>query len=377
MTSAEVLASLPPLRVDGRVDRLRAAMVERDLDGFVVSDLSSLRWLTGFTGSNGAAVVTAESFTFVTDGRYATQAPDQLSQAGCAAAVVLDRWLVTGAVAALGESRRVGLEADVITWSVLQRWEDETADRVELVPTTRVLAELRAVKDQAELARIEKAARIVDGVLAGVKEQLVPGVTERQIGQALDDGIRASGASGPGYETIVGSGPNAALPHARPTDRAMETGDLVVIDVGGLVDGYRSDMTRTFVIGGAEAADETAIEIHNLVTEAQAAGVATVRPGIEAREVDEACRSIIRDAGHGDHFGHGTGHGVGLDIHELPSVHATDTAILQPGHVLTVEPGVYLPGFGGVRVEDLVVVTETGCRSLTSTPKVHLQRSIS
>lgn len=371
MTSADLLAGLPPLRVDGRVDRLRAAMADQALDGFVVSDLSSLRWLTGFTGSNAAAVVTADSFTLVTDGRYATQAPAQLADAGCAATVVLDRWLVTGAVAALGASRRVGLEADVVTWATLQRWEAERAESVELVPTTRVVTELRAVKDDAELARIAKAAQIVDGVLAGVAEMLVPGVSERAVSQALDDGIRASGASGPGYDTIVGSGPNAALPHARPTDRLMEQGDLVVIDVGGLVDGYRSDMTRTFVIGGPDAADDTAVEIHRLVTEAQAAGVATVRPGIEAREVDEACRSIIRDAGHGDHFGHGTGHGVGLDIHELPSVHATDTAILQPGHVLTVEPGVYLPGVGGVRVEDLVVVTETGCRPLTTSPKLH------
>ncbi len=375
MTSAEVLASLPPLRVEGRVDKLRGVMAERELDGFVVSGLSSLRWLTGFTGSNGAAVVTADAFTLVTDGRYATQAPDQLAEAGCSASIVLDRWLVTGAAAALGAARRVALEADVVTWSVVQRWESEVSDAVALIPTARVLTELRAMKDAAELARIAKAAIITDGVLAGVEELLVSGVTEREIGQALDDGIRASGASGPGYETIVGSGPNAALPHARPTDRVMETGDLVVIDVGGLVDGYRSDMTRTFVIGGAAAASETAIEIHSLVTKAQAAGVATVRPGIEAREVDEACRSIIRNAGYGEHFGHGTGHGVGLDIHELPSVHATDTAILQPGHVLTVEPGVYLPGVGGVRVEDLLVVTETGCRSLTLSPKLHLSPS--
>ncbi|MEM9466274.1 MAG: Xaa-Pro peptidase family protein [Actinomycetota bacterium] len=372
MTTAEVLASLPPLRVEGRADRLRAAMAEHELDAFVVSGLSSVRWLTGFTGSNGCVVVTPDAFTLVTDGRYETQAPDQLAAVGCDAAIVLDRWLVTGAVAALGGARQVALEADVVTWAVHQRWVDETSADVVLVPTTRVVTELRSVKDDAELARIATAATIVDGVLSGVKELLVPGVTEREIGHALDDGIRASGASGPGYETIVGSGPNAALPHARPTDRVMETGDLVVIDVGGLVDGYRSDMTRTFVVGGPEAADETAIEIHRLVTEAQAAGVATVRPGIEAREVDEACRSIIRDAGHGDHFGHGTGHGVGLDIHELPSVHATDTAILQPGHVLTVEPGVYLPGIGGVRVEDLVVVTETGCRPLTTSPKIAL-----
>jgi Xaa-Pro aminopeptidase len=375
VTNAAVLASLPPLRVDGRVDKLRAVMSDQGLDAFVVSGLSSVRWLTGFTGSNAAVVVTPDTFTLVTDGRYETQAPAQLAEVGCTASVVLDRWLVTGAVGAIGSARRVALEADVVTWSVLQRWQDEISDTVELVPTHRVPAELRAVKDDAELARIAKAASIVDGVLADVESLLVPGVSEREIGSALDDGIRAAGASGPGYDTIVGSGPNAALPHARPTDRVMEAGDLVVIDVGGLVDGYRSDMTRTFVIGGPDAADDTAVEIHSLVTRAQAAGVAAVRPGIEARQVDEACRSVIREAGHGDHFGHGTGHGVGLDIHELPSVHATDTAILQPGHVLTVEPGVYLPGIGGVRVEDLVVVTETGCQPLTSSPKLHFSPS--
>ena len=372
MTTSEVLATLPPLRVDGRVDKVREVMVGRSLDAFIVSGQSSVRWLTGFTGSNGCVVVTADGFVLVTDGRYATQAPGQLTAVGCDASIVMDRWLVSGAVGALGAARRVALEADVVTWAVQQRWANETSDEIELVATSGILSELRSVKDDAELARIAKAASIVDEVLGQVEDLLVAGATEREIGQALDNGIRAAGASGPGYETIVGSGPNAALPHARPTDRVLETGDLVVIDVGGLVDGYRSDMTRTFVVGGPEAADETTVAIHRLVTEAQAAGVATVRPGIEARQVDEACRSIITGAGHGDHFGHGTGHGVGLDIHELPSVHATDTAILHPGHVLTVEPGVYLPGVGGVRVEDLVVVTETGCRPLTLSPKLVL-----
>ena len=193
MTSAAVLASLPPLRVDGRVDKLRVVMSDQGLDAFVVSGLSSVRWLTGFTGSNAAVVVTPETFTLVTDGRYETQAPAQLADVGCTASVVLDRWLVTGAVGAIGSARRVALEADVVTWSVLQRWQGEISDTVELVPTHRVPAELRAVKDDAELARIAKAASIVDGVLADVESLLVPGVSEREIGTALG---QAGGSEG-------------------------------------------------------------------------------------------------------------------------------------------------------------------------------------
>jgi Xaa-Pro aminopeptidase len=182
----------------------------------------------------------------------------------------------------------------------------------------------------------------------------------------LDDAMRARGASGPAYETIVASGPNAALPHARPTDRAFSDGDLVIIDAGAVVDGYRSDMTRTFVVGEPSA---QAREMLDVVTRSQAAGVAGVGGGVEAGVIDALCREVIDAARMGDAFIHGTGHGVGLDIHELPRVRKGSTAILRPGHVLTVEPGVYYPGVGGVRVEDTVVVTEDGCRALTRFPK--------
>ena len=170
--------------------------------------------------------------------------------------------------------------------------------------------------------------------------------------------------------TIVAGGPNAALPHARPGERAFVEGDLVVIDAGSVVDAYRSDMTRTFVIGEP---DETAVTIHDLVTRAQAAGVGAVRAGIEVGEIDHVCRTLITEEGYGPEFGHGTGHGVGLDIHELPAVRGGNTAILQPGQVITVEPGIYLPGVGGVRVEDMVVVTDDGCRQLTRSPKISLK----
>ncbi|MEO0491789.1 MAG: Xaa-Pro peptidase family protein [Actinomycetota bacterium] len=363
--------TLPPLTVAGRIDTLRSAMAERDLDGFVVVDLPSVRWLTGFTGSNGLVAVTAGAAVLATDGRYATQAPAQLEAAGAAVTVVIGQDLVAGAAGSLGGAARVALEGDVVSWDQQRRWAS-TLSEIELVPVSGLIRELRSVKDPAELARIQAAAAIADHALAETESLRIPGTTERALGLALDDTMRVAGASGPAYETIVASGPNAALPHARPSDRAFETGDLLIIDVGALVDGYRSDMTRSFVIGGPDAAADVAREILPLVTEAQAVGVATVAPGREAKAIDAACRSVIADAGLGDAFSHGTGHGVGLDIHELPSIRKDNAAILQAGQVLTVEPGVYLPGVGGVRVEDLVVVTDSGCRPLTLSPKLSL-----
>ena len=359
---------LPPLRVTGRLDRVRAAIAEAGADALVVTDRNNIRWCTGFTGSSGALVVTSDAATLVTDSRYATQAPAEIAGSGADADVVVGADLVAEGAARLGSCAVVALEADDISWSAQRRWAEAFAG--ELVATDSMITELRSVKDGAELARMQRAASIVDEALADAMALLVDGTTERDFALALEDGMRARGASGPAYETIVASGPNAALPHARPGDRAFTEGDLVVVDAGAMVDAYRSDMTRTFVIG---TADDTACTIHGIVTRAQAAGVDAVRPGVAVGEIDRVCRDVITEEGYGPEFGHGTGHGVGLDIHELPSVRRGNTAILQPGQVITVEPGIYLPGVGGVRVEDMVVVTDDGCRPLTRSPKISLQ----
>lgn len=358
---------LSPLSVAGRLDRVREAAAAAGADRLVVTNLTNTRWCTGFTGSYGVLVVTADRATLLTDSRYAEQAPAQLDAGGADVDVVITAKLIGDGAALLSGSGRVGMEADALSWADQRRWAD--AVEADLVPTESLITELRAVKDDAELARMQRAAEIVDEVLAEAAPLLTAGSTEREVARFLEDGMRSRGASGPAYETIVASGPNAALPHARPTGRAFVDGDLVVIDAGAMVDAYRSDMTRTFVIGEPDA---TAVEIHGITTAAQAAGVAAVRPGIEVGTVDDVCRSFITDAGYGSQFGHGTGHGVGLDIHELPSVRAGNTAILQRGHVITVEPGIYLPGVGGVRVEDMVVVTADGCRPLTRHPKISL-----
>lgn len=359
---------LPPLVVAGRIDRVRDAMEVHRIQGLVVTNLVNVRWCTGFTGSSGALMFTPDGATLITDSRYAAQAPAQIAEGGASVDVRITADLVDEGASVLGGFGRVGLEADDISWAGQRRW--AAALDAELVATDALITTLRSVKDEAELARMQRAAEIVDASLHDAAAMLVPGTVERSMALAIDDGMRRLGASGPAYETIVASGPNAALPHARPGDRRFEDGDLVVIDAGAMVDGYRSDMTRTFVIG--EPGDR-ATTIHDLVTRAQAAGVAEVRPGVEVGHIDSVCRGLITEEGFGPDFGHGTGHGVGLDIHELPAVRAGNTAILQPGHVITVEPGIYLPGFGGVRVEDMVVVTDDGCRSLTRHPKILLK----
>ena len=346
--------------------RLRDRLADSGVDAAVIVEPSNVRWLTGFAGSNGTVVVLGSGEALlVTDSRYAEQAPAQLADAGCSdeVEVVVARRAADAAAERLAAAARLGLE-DTVSWREQIRW-SEAVD-ADTVPLAEAVEELRAVKDPAELARMQAAARIADGALAAAEPMLRPGVTEVQLQQALDDAIRAAGSSGPAYDTIVASGPNSALPHARPTEREFQAGDLVIVDVGATVDGYRSDMTRSFVLGEP---DEQAGAMLELVGRSQSAGVEAVRPGAEAGDIDGACRSVIEEAGMGEAFVHGSGHGVGLDVHELPRVTSGSGAVLEPGNVLTVEPGVYLPGVGGARVEDLLVVTDDGCRALTLYPK--------
>jgi Xaa-Pro aminopeptidase len=238
----------------------------------------------------------------------------------------------------------------------------------ELVPTTGLVESLRIVKDDGEVSRIEAAASIATAALTNVRALLDEHPTEHEFGLAIDTEIKRLGAEGTSFETIVGSGPNGARPHHRAASSSRRIGDdeLVVIDYGALVDGYCSDMTRTITTGEPSATQQRMLDV---VREAQQAGVDAVRPGATAVQVDEACRAIIRDAGWGDEFAHGTGHGVGLEIHEDPRVTWSSAAILAAGHVVTVEPGVYLPEHGGARIEDTVVVTADGCRPLTHASK--------
>jgi Xaa-Pro aminopeptidase len=354
----------------GRVPLVRSHLEERHpgVGALVVSDLTNIRWLTGFSGSNGWAVVLPDEVVLVTDGRYGEQAERQVAAANVECRVAVGRTAadLQGLLAeSVRSNARVGFESAHL--SHLEHSRLVSALEVELVPTVGVVERGRRRKDHAEIDRIRAACRIADDALARVAPLLGEGLTEVEVRNLLESTMRDLGAAGPSYETIVAAGPrNAPLPHHRPTPTPIEVGHTVIIDVGALVDGYHSDMTRTFVIGPPTSLQS---EVYEVVSAAQRAGVAAVRAGIDTAAIDAVCRSIITDAGFGPWFTHGTGHGVGLLIHEDPYLNQAGGWRLEEGDVVTVEPGLYRGDFGGVRVEDLVEVTATGCRVLTQSPK--------
>lgn len=324
----------------------------------LVSDLNNVRYLSGFTGSNGALLVFADDrgAVLATDGRYRTQAAEQAPGLEIAIERALGRYLV-GRAADDGVGR-LGFESNVVTVDAFDVLTGELGERkaaTELVRAAGTVEALREVKDDGEVALLRLACEAADAALADLVERggLRPGRTEREVSRELEALMLDHGADAISFETIVAAGPNSAIPHHRPTDAALATGDFVKIDFGALVAGYHSDMTRTFVLGRAA---DWQLEIYQLVADAQRAGREALRPGASLRDVDGAARGLIVDAGYGEQFGHGLGHGVGLQIHEAPGIGATSTGTLLAGSVVTVEPGVYLPGRGGVRIEDTLVV---------------------
>ncbi|MEM9606623.1 MAG: aminopeptidase P family protein [Actinomycetota bacterium] len=356
--------TLPPLLVGGRIERLRSLLVEHDVDALVVHRLVDVRWLTGFTGSAGTVVVAHDEAVLVTDARYRDRAEAELLAAGADA-----RLLIAGhdeqaqRISSLVGRGAVGVDETAVSWAQARRLDADGSGQV--VPLPPLVPRLRERKDAAELARMRAAARIADAALAEVRPLLGAGATERDVARALDRAMEDRGADGPGYGTIVASGPNSALPHATPCGRRIERGDLVVIDVGAEVDGYRSDMTRTFVVGAPDTEQQRLLD---LVLEAQQAAIARVAVGVSARSIHRAAAEVFAEAGLGDAFLHGVGHGVGLVIHEDPFLARSDSP-LEAGHAITVEPGLYLPEVGGVRWEDLLHVGESGVECLTAAPK--------
>jgi len=366
---------LPGLSVGGRDVLVREELARRHTAGsdsatpdtLVVYDLNNVRWLTGFTGSAGTLVVTPHEMVLVTDGRYGEQARHQLAESGAAARVVVGTTaaaLREGLAQAIAIGRAVGVDPGEVTHAQFEALCSQA--KTSLVACGGVVQQLRRRKSPAEIARIKRAAACTDAALAECIEMMSSRPTERDVRDELEYRMRRHGADGPSYDTIVATGPNGARPHHRPTSAVIEEGHLVVIDVGALVDGYHSDMTRTYLIGEV---DPLLRRMHDVVRESQLAGLAAVRAGVSAGDVDKTCRDVIVDAGFGSEFIHSTGHGVGLQIHEQPWVRAAMPEPLQAGEVVTVEPGVYREGLGGVRIEDLVVVTATGCDILTESPK--------
>jgi Xaa-Pro aminopeptidase len=362
----------PPHDHAARRARLRELLTGERAGLLLVTEPRNVRYLTGFTGSNGQLLLGPDeaSTRLITDQRYDGRAATEAGDLDR----VLDRdpvGVALGRMAADAPAApRLVVEADHLTWATARALEARAGEvGVEVVATEGLVAGLRLVKDDAEVARLDAAGTITTEALAWALEQVVaPGVTERAVATALERRFVDLGADGIAFPSIVAAGPNGAVPHHEPGERPLRRGELVTIDCGALVDGYHADHTRTVALGTPD--DPDLVRVHRTVEAAQAAGREEVRAGAIAADVDAAARAIIVDAGYGDAFVHGTGHGVGLDIHEAPAVAQGSTATLRPGIVLTVEPGIYLPGRGGVRIEDTVVVTaEPPARVLTDTPR--------
>ncbi|HBZ61546.1 MAG: Xaa-Pro peptidase family protein [Ilumatobacteraceae bacterium] len=368
--SLDAAKKLSPLVVNGR-DKLVRTELQRvgasSGSALLVVDLNNIRWLTGFTGSAGTLIVRPDDMVLVVDGRYGDQAREQIRNSGANCGVVEGRSAVALREALANATKSIAIvhfDSGELTVGQLENMTEQLSS--ELRKIAPIVPKLRRRKTEPEIERMQLAALATDFAMAEVVPMLSQGLTERDIRDELDYRMRRHGAEFTSYDTIVASGPNAARPHHRPVSRRIETGDSVVIDVGGLVDGYHSDMTRTYLIGDV---DPVLSEMHEVVSQSQLLGLAAVKAGVMAQDVDKTCRDYIAEAGFASEFTHSTGHGVGLQIHEMPWVRTGFAEPLEVGEVVTVEPGVYREGLGGVRIEDLVVVTQSGCRILTSSKK--------
>ncbi len=344
----------------GRGDRLEAVLAERELDRILVTDLTNVQYLTGFTGTNGACVCGPGLRLFFTDFRYTERAATEVE--GWEPITVGGDWL--GAIAEQ-LAGKTGFEDDHMAVRVLEKLREKLPDGVEPVAAGGTVEGLRRVKDAEELAAIAAASELADEVWLWSVERGLAGRSERDVARAAEARIRELGAD-PSFPAIVAAGPNGALPHAEPGARQIGRGELVVFDMGAKLDGYCSDGTRTYATGDP---GEEARAVYEVVREAQQASLDAIKAGVEGEAVDTVARKVIEAAGHGDRFGHGLGHGVGLEVHEGPRLSLRSDDVLAPNEVVTVEPGVYLPGKLGVRIEDLVVVTADGLRNLSSLPK--------
>lgn len=335
------------------------------VDGLIILQPDNRRWVSGFTGTSGVAVVGRQGQpVFVTDFRYTQQAGQQCQ----GYEIVRHGQEMTADIKAVLERlqiKRLGFEKNFITVSQHAKWTSEM-EGIELVPLEDILLDLRAVKDEGELELLATAAAIADKAFAHILGILKPGISERRVALELERHMQDLGAAGPSFETIVASGVRSSMPHGVASEKLLEENDYITMDFGCVYKGYCSDMTRTVVLGKASPRQR---EIYAIVLEAQLAGVRGIRAGISGKEADSLARDVIAAKGYGEQFGHGLGHGVGLAIHESPRAGITSEDILVVNNIVTIEPGIYLPDWGGVRIEDMVVVQEGGCRNLTSSPK--------
>lgn len=348
-----------------RLKRLRAAMKSRGLDAFVVLDRTNTRYISGFGGSHSVIIIDSRSARFVTDSRYAEIAAGMIDKSF---KVICQPPKGTAdffrGLFKAGAYKNIGFEQSI----PYQQYETfrQYARGGKLVGAQDLILDLRAVKDDAELAIIRRATKLADDMMAHALKSLRIGMTEWELGKIIRRSAEDLGGEGESFQNIVASGPNASKPHHRGSARRIRKGDMVTIDLGGVYKGYCSDLTRTVAVGSLNKRFE---HIYNVCLAANEAAIAGIRPGMRGEEADALAREVIVKAGLGEFFGHGLGHGVGLEIHEAPRLSLEAKNILKPGHIVTIEPGIYIPGFGGVRIEDYALITEKGAKVLSRSPK--------
>lgn len=355
--------NIPQRERVSRYDALSDLLKKNKAHAILLTDLNSIRYFTGFTGSSALLLFEKERATFLTDGRYETQSKSQVK----GAEIVIFKKMLDSVKSLVVEKniKKIAFESAHITYSL---WNDlqQKLETVEFIPLKDETRKLRYVKDDNEVSLMKEGALLAKEAFLAVKELVQPGIRENELALQLEVEARKRGAEKVAFDIIVASGINSALPHAFPGEKKIEDGDLVVLDFGVVLNGYHTDETCTFRVGNV---DERAHEIYNIVKEAHDLAIAAVRPGVNASTIDAVARDYISKKGYGQYFGHGTGHGVGLEIHELPVISALSDELLQEGMVFTIEPGIYIPKLGGVRIEDMVLVTSDGCEIITECNK--------
>ncbi len=345
-----------------RVQAITDTLVSKGVDGFLVSDLKNVRYLSGFSGSSGCLLISTKENIFFTDFRYEEQATKEVRGFD----ILIEKEERPKLV--IKKARSIGIKILGFETTVSYAFYRSLLKKgIRVKAVSNVVEDMRKIKDRVELKFISQAVERAQRAFIWIKPYIKKGVSEKQIASRLEENLKKAGCGPLPFDIIVASGPNSSMPHAKPTDKKINAGDLVVVDWGGEAGGYFSDMTRTFVMRGRDTSKQQ--EIYETVLRANLKAIGIVKEGIHVRVVDKTAREVIRKEGFGDFFGHGTGHGVGLDIHELPRISRLGREYLKAGMVLTIEPGIYLPGLGGARIEDMVVAEKSGRSVLTSIPK--------
>lgn len=345
-----------------RLAKLREKMAEEKLDALIIQSLPNIYYFSGFTSEDATLLITMKNSYLLTDFRYVEEAAQEAQHYEI---IRVDNDLWEKVKKLLSSLKAVGIEEDVVSWAQYRQMQ-ETLAGCNMQDASRICREMRQVKDQAEVEIIRKAVSIADEAFADILGKIRPGVREKELALELEFFLRRKGASGKSFEFIVASGKRSSLPHGTASAKKVNSEEQITLDFGARYEWYCSDITRTVCLGQPE---EKVREIYDIVLEAQQAALDMIKPGLSGKEVDAASRGVISKYGYGDYFGHGLGHSVGLEIHESPRFNTRESTVLKPGMIMTVEPGIYIPDWGGVRIEDMVLVTENGVEVLTQAPK--------